>query len=371
MDISARLSKIEGLSVRLTNQCNLKCIMCSYGKGLPSKIVRREVLAKLTDDLLPYGLTYVALAGGEPLLHPDIIEIINDLYKKNLDITLVSNGTYLRNYINKIGDKLFRLVISIDAIDSNMYQSIRGANAFEHIMSVVKYIKKAFPSLHITFAVVVQKKKFRHLPQFIELALNAQVDRVSYLSLDIPSMTKPHAVGTGAFGHLEPYSSQNIDEIFLSEADIHEFRINIIPQVLEKVKMHPSFGNKSLDMLVDIANYYEAFRKGLTRNEYRRCGLPFNEIAIDEDENLRFCFFTPERWNYDLKKDPVNHSEAVSARKDYLNNDNKCQKYCSECLQTVRLPTSLVPAAAPPNGISAYHDGVPDKDVVLLKYAQP
>lgn len=76
------------LKIDLTNKCNLKCIGCYNTKN--SKTLSKENIFKLVDNF-KYGR--IELLGGEPLVHPDIIEIIQYIKSKGLTCTLFSNAT--------------------------------------------------------------------------------------------------------------------------------------------------------------------------------------------------------------------------------------------------------------------------------------
>lgn len=94
------------LIASITSQCNLHCAGC-YSR-CNNATDDSEPVAQLTgeewlnifneaDDL---GISFILLAGGEPLLRPDIIEAAGK--RKNILFPIFTNGTF-------IGDKYFRL----------------------------------------------------------------------------------------------------------------------------------------------------------------------------------------------------------------------------------------------------------------------
>ena len=73
----------KDLRVSLTDKCNLRCTYCMPAEGvewLPSQhILNTNELNQLLKILCDLGITEIRLTGGEPLLRPDILEIIENI----------------------------------------------------------------------------------------------------------------------------------------------------------------------------------------------------------------------------------------------------------------------------------------------------
>ena len=86
--------------VYLTGGCNLACQHCwitpTYqAHGGTGGHLDYDLFALAIEEGLPLGLSGVKLTGGEPLLHPDFIRIVDLLREKNLDLTIETNGTLM------------------------------------------------------------------------------------------------------------------------------------------------------------------------------------------------------------------------------------------------------------------------------------
>jgi MoaA/NifB/PqqE/SkfB family radical SAM enzyme len=98
-----RLKKRSQLrfDVQLADHCNLNCMGCSnYSPIAPKNFLKKESFNKDCErlSLLSGGnLEDIYLFGGEPLLHPEIIEIIRIARKhfQNTDIVILTNGILL------------------------------------------------------------------------------------------------------------------------------------------------------------------------------------------------------------------------------------------------------------------------------------
>ena len=77
------------ISVILTYRCNSHCSMCNIWKypSLPQEEISLETLSKI-----PSGLGYLNLTGGEPTLRSDLLDIVDLLYPKAMQLEISSNG---------------------------------------------------------------------------------------------------------------------------------------------------------------------------------------------------------------------------------------------------------------------------------------
>ena len=77
--------------INVNTDCNLKCNRC-YNRFNEMSEISLERLKTLATILKEANILKIILLGGEPTLHTNIIEIINILMEKELDVTLVTNG---------------------------------------------------------------------------------------------------------------------------------------------------------------------------------------------------------------------------------------------------------------------------------------
>ena len=79
----------------VTRRCNLACTYCNEFDDF-SKPVPTEQLFKRIDKLAALGTTVITMTGGEPLLHPDLDQVIARIRSHGIIAILVTNG-YLLN----------------------------------------------------------------------------------------------------------------------------------------------------------------------------------------------------------------------------------------------------------------------------------
>jgi MoaA/NifB/PqqE/SkfB family radical SAM enzyme len=109
-------------------RCNLSCGYCNEYDAV-SDPVPIEVMLGRVDRLADLGTSVVTISGGEPLLHPQLDDIIARIRERGMICTLISNGYYFSperiQRLNRAG--LDHLEISIDNVepDSVSYKSLR------------------------------------------------------------------------------------------------------------------------------------------------------------------------------------------------------------------------------------------------------
>ena len=68
--------RIEYLRVSVTDRCDLRCVYCMPGHGVPLKqhgdILSYEQIVQVVEAAAALGITKVRLTGGEPLLRRNI-----------------------------------------------------------------------------------------------------------------------------------------------------------------------------------------------------------------------------------------------------------------------------------------------------------
>jgi len=109
----------------LTTRCNCKCIMCDMHRKRPESINCEDAF-KIIDFLSQNKFFILYLTGGEPTLHPNIIEIVKYSGKKGLITTMTTNGTISYNLLSALkGAGLSLLSVSLDHWDANICENIR------------------------------------------------------------------------------------------------------------------------------------------------------------------------------------------------------------------------------------------------------
>lgn len=117
------------ISWNTTNRCNMTCKHCYRDAGAEFKDELNTDEAKsLIEEIAKAGFKIMIFSGGEPLMRPDIFELVEHAVKFKLRPVFGSNGTLITKEIaqklKEIGT--MGIGISLDSLDSAKHNGFRG-----------------------------------------------------------------------------------------------------------------------------------------------------------------------------------------------------------------------------------------------------
>jgi len=129
-----------GFQWHLTDRCNRRCRHCyqenfDYGAGEASPEQRRQLAATIF-EAIPEESVSINLTGGEPLLLPDLLELVQYLetFANLADVNIITNGTiHDAELITTLGTfpRFAMFKMSLESGDRQINDSIRGAGSLE------------------------------------------------------------------------------------------------------------------------------------------------------------------------------------------------------------------------------------------------
>ena len=122
----------------ITGNCNLRCKHCygSYGIIQRGELSLEQVKSCI-DELKRMGTGRITLEGGEPLVHKNILDIIDYIHQKKIEMSLCTNGVLLEKYISHIKDKVDLIVLSLDG-NEKRHNALRGKNNYKKVLNALK-----------------------------------------------------------------------------------------------------------------------------------------------------------------------------------------------------------------------------------------
>ena len=126
---------IDYLRISLIDRCNFQCVYC-MPEGADLQYARKEnwlthdeILLLLKEVFIPVGFTRFRLTGGEPLLRPGIVELVEAIahLPQTQDLALTTNGFRLKELAQPLYDAgLNRIYISLDSLNAETFKTIIG-----------------------------------------------------------------------------------------------------------------------------------------------------------------------------------------------------------------------------------------------------
>jgi len=125
---------LEALRISVTDRCNLRCTYCMPRAAFanhaflePERLLTFEEIERLARIFIGLGVRKIRLTGGEPLVRPEIAELVRRLAVLPVELALSTNALLLHGQAAALREAgLRRLNISLDAIDHSVFGKMNG-----------------------------------------------------------------------------------------------------------------------------------------------------------------------------------------------------------------------------------------------------
>lgn len=117
------------VTFQITNNCNLNCIHC-HRKNKNSNSISLTQFTKVAKQLRKLNVFNINISGGEPLIKPELFDMIKVVVALGMKATISSNTVLMnKTIINKLYNAGLRnMQVSFDSYKSLMHDRIRGVN---------------------------------------------------------------------------------------------------------------------------------------------------------------------------------------------------------------------------------------------------
>ncbi len=134
------MRKFKKMYVEITNVCNLNCVFCPKTKRLP-KFMSCEEFEIIGKKLRNFGDYIYLHVMGEPLIHPNIADILYIAKKIGFKVNITTNGTLLKKNKDILisSECLHRVNISLHSFEANEEK----LSLEEYIKNIVEFSKEA------------------------------------------------------------------------------------------------------------------------------------------------------------------------------------------------------------------------------------
>ncbi len=140
----------------LTPRCNLDCKMCyvhnANSNALREKELPTEIWKRIFDEAYELGLLYATLTGGECLLRSDFKELYLHLWKKRVNVSVLTNGVLINEeYIDFFKRYMpDHIQISLYGSCEEGYLNVTGHRGFEKVVSAIRGLEDAGIDVRVT-----------------------------------------------------------------------------------------------------------------------------------------------------------------------------------------------------------------------------
>jgi len=162
----------------ITNLCNLRCKHCYQDDFSKKSDLDWQGLKRISDNLLATleewdKTACIHLTGGEPLLKPELFNLLDDLDQRSTveELGIITNGLLIdQEMVKRLSrfSKLRKIKISLDGGTAETNDTIRQKGAFEKVMQNLPLLKET-GRFEILFMITIMKSNFRSLPSLFRL----------------------------------------------------------------------------------------------------------------------------------------------------------------------------------------------------------
>jgi hopanoid biosynthesis associated radical SAM protein HpnH len=183
--------------------CNLTCTGCGrireYEQTISERVPLEECLAAVDEC----GAPIVSICGGEPMMYPQIGELVEGILARNKQIFLCTNGMFIKKRIHEFRpDSRFFFNVHLDGMEKNHDIAVEREGVFKAAIEGIK-IAKAAGFLVCTNTTVYKETDMAEIEEMFAYLQQFGVDG--------------HQMAP-AYG----YSAVNDREIFMTKDDIRE-----------------------------------------------------------------------------------------------------------------------------------------------------
>ena len=160
----------------LTEGCNLRCRHCWLEP--PHQSAKRQYPAlepglfrHILEQARPLGLSSVKLTGGEPLMHPQIGEILEILRNEKLRFTVETNGVLCTPELARdlIRSGMYHVSVSLDGADAATHEWVRGVKGcFDAALSGIRRLASA--GIRPQVIMTIMRRNVEQIEQLVRLA---------------------------------------------------------------------------------------------------------------------------------------------------------------------------------------------------------
>jgi hopanoid biosynthesis associated radical SAM protein HpnH len=122
--------------------CNLACAGCGKIQHPASVLKQRMPVEQALAAIEECGAPMVSIAGGEPLMHPQIDVLVSELVKRKKYVFLCTNALLIPKKLDKFTpSRYFAFAVHIDGLAERHDESVCKEGVFDEAVAAVKEIK--------------------------------------------------------------------------------------------------------------------------------------------------------------------------------------------------------------------------------------
>ena len=184
---------LKEISIEIIRKCPNRCVHCSSFSNMQcSEIIPIDKYKEVVNDAMRLGLNTVCFSGGEPFLHPDIIQMVDFANDLGLQTYIYSSGIYVDNFgvpsdipvelFEQMRNKITKVIFNIEAVNEETYNRIMGTRGyFKYLTSSIR--NAVSKNINAEGHFVPMKLNLNQIEMTLQYCQNVGISKVSFLRL--------------------------------------------------------------------------------------------------------------------------------------------------------------------------------------------
>ena len=183
----------DRLYVESTNHCNLKCVMCPTGLNViqrPKGYMDMALFRNIVDEVAPSSPAIVLHSWGEPMMHPELFDMVRYARAADLWVETSTNITLLtEDRIRKVlASGMSQLYLAMDGVTKPTYESVRVGGNYDKVMRNVERLlelkRQTGSKLRVVLQIIAMNETREEVAEFVRRWTRPEVDQVNVKHLD-------------------------------------------------------------------------------------------------------------------------------------------------------------------------------------------
>lgn len=163
------MKKLRSLVWLVTARCNLSCTHCYAQRFRGQRELDSGEALALLIEAAGLGVGWLGLAGGEPLMRPDIRQIIEKSQALGMSVGIVTNGDPVTEEMARfISEHQVSISVSLDGARPETHDRRRGRGSFERAIGAICRLREAGASYKPAMA--LGQDNHAEVEDYVELA---------------------------------------------------------------------------------------------------------------------------------------------------------------------------------------------------------
>ncbi len=184
------LTPPQTLTLAITGACNLECLHCWVDAGPSSSEAQVPVAAlrRVIEEFAALGGEGIRFTGGEPLCHPDWLELMQLAKTAGLRSAFLQTNAMLLTdedvtALRRLDFPELTIQISLDGATAPTHDRVRGEGAYQGVLDGIRRLANGGLAKNISIFFTEMRHNLQELPTLLELANRLGVGSVTSGSL--------------------------------------------------------------------------------------------------------------------------------------------------------------------------------------------